>query len=38
LTPHIGYVTSELYSQFYREVVEDIVAFWDGAPIRVIEP
>jgi len=38
LTPHVGYVTRELYSQFYREVVEDITAFWDGSPIRVIEP
>jgi phosphoglycerate dehydrogenase-like enzyme len=37
LTPHIGYVTRESYSLFYRDVVEDIVAFWDGSPIRVIE-
>ncbi len=38
LTPHIGYVTRELYSHFYREIVEDIAAFCDGSPIRVIEP
>lgn len=38
LTPHIGYVTRELYSRFYREVVEDVTAYWDGSPIRVIEP
>lgn len=36
LTPHLGYVTTEVYEQFYREIVEDIVAFWAGAPIRVI--
>jgi len=38
LTPHIGYVTGESYSQFYGDVVQDIVAFWAGTPIRVIEP
>lgn len=38
LTPHIGYVSDRLYELFYREVVEDIVAYLDGEPIRVIEP
>jgi phosphoglycerate dehydrogenase-like enzyme len=35
-TPHLGYVTRANYSVFYREAVEDISAFLDGAPIRVI--
>ena len=37
LTPHIGYVTAETYAVFYRDAVEDIVAFLDGSPVRVIE-
>jgi phosphoglycerate dehydrogenase-like enzyme len=35
-TPHIGYVTAETYQLFYREIVEDIVAFLRGAPIREV--
>ena len=37
LTPHLGYVTREIYGFFYREMVEDIVAFRGGAPLRVLE-
>jgi phosphoglycerate dehydrogenase-like enzyme len=37
-TPHIGYVTNDCYRIFYDQIVEDIVAFVDGKPIRVIEP
>jgi phosphoglycerate dehydrogenase-like enzyme len=37
LTPHLGYVTKETYEVFYGEAVEDIVAFLDGSPVRVIE-
>jgi phosphoglycerate dehydrogenase-like enzyme len=35
-TPHIGYVTRETYQMFYREVVEDLVAFLEGSPIRLV--
>lgn len=38
LTPHIGYVTDGLYELFYREIVEDVIAWVEGAPIRVIDP
>jgi phosphoglycerate dehydrogenase-like enzyme len=38
MTPHIGFVTEEAYRRFFDDVVEDIVAFRDGAPIRTIEP
>ena len=38
LLPHIGYVTSDNYRSFYGQVVEDIVAFTDGTPIRVLSP
>ncbi|MGK4585334.1 NAD(P)-dependent oxidoreductase [Kitasatospora sp. HPMI-4] len=36
LTPHIGYVTRELYEVFYRDAVEDIAAFQAGRPIRTL--
>jgi len=36
LTPHIGYVTARTYEQFYRETVEDICAWLDQAPTRVL--
>src|SRR6267378_8152758 len=36
LTPHIGYVTEENYRSSYPQIVENVVAFLDGKPIRVI--
>jgi phosphoglycerate dehydrogenase-like enzyme len=36
LLPHIGYVTTDAYRQWFSEVVEDIVAWRDGAPVRVL--
>lgn len=33
-TPHLGYVTLRNYETYYREAVEDIVAFLEGSPIR----
>jgi phosphoglycerate dehydrogenase-like enzyme len=36
LTPHIGYVVTQGYEIFYREIVEDIAAWKAGHPIRVI--
>ena len=35
-TPHLGYVTRGGDAIFWREVVEDIAAFIDGAPVRTI--
>jgi phosphoglycerate dehydrogenase-like enzyme len=37
LLPHIGYVTTEAYAAFYSGAVEDIVAFREGHPIRLLE-
>jgi phosphoglycerate dehydrogenase-like enzyme len=34
LTPHIGYVSQESYSSAYAQLVEDLEAWLDGAPIR----
>ena len=36
LTPHIGYVTDGLYRLFYDEIVEDISAWIEGHPVRVV--
>jgi len=36
LTPHLGYVSEQTYRKFYPDIVEDIVAFLDGKPVRVI--
>lgn len=36
LTPHIGYVTEENYRSSYPQIVENITAFLDGKPVRVI--
>lgn len=36
LTPHLGYVTQQNYSRYYADMVEDIAAWLNGAPIRVM--
>jgi len=38
ITPHIGYVTTETYKIFFDQTVENICAFLDGEPVRVINP
>jgi D-3-phosphoglycerate dehydrogenase len=38
LSPHLGYVTQQNFRVSYEGVVEDIRAFLDGKPIRVMEP
>ncbi|MFE9933345.1 D-2-hydroxyacid dehydrogenase family protein [Streptomyces sp. NPDC005533] len=35
-TPHLGYVTRSNYATYYGEAVEDIRAFLDGSPVRVL--
>ena len=36
LTPHIGYVTEENYRSSYPQIVENILGYLDGKPIRII--
>ena len=36
ITPHLGYVTAGNYKNFYGQMVEDIRAWPDGKPVRVI--
>jgi phosphoglycerate dehydrogenase-like enzyme len=38
LTPHLGYSTSAVFAQFYGESVENILAFLDKKPIRMLNP
>ncbi|MEO8037254.1 MAG: D-2-hydroxyacid dehydrogenase family protein [Betaproteobacteria bacterium] len=38
MTPHLGYCSREVYTQFYRESIENVLAFLDGKPIRVVNP
>jgi phosphoglycerate dehydrogenase-like enzyme len=36
LSPHIGYVATGPYERWWREIVENVEAFLDGEPVRVI--
>lgn len=38
LSPHLGYVTREMLGAFYSDTVESVVAWLDGAPIRIANP
>lgn len=38
LTPHLGYVTRENYAVFYRDALEDILAWTAGSPVRLLSP
>jgi len=37
LLPHIGYVTAENYTTFYRQMIENLEACVNNKPIRLIE-
>jgi D-3-phosphoglycerate dehydrogenase len=37
LLPHVGYVTKENYEIFYSQMFENLQAFREGKPIRVIQ-
>ena len=36
LTPHLGYVVADTMKRFYTQSVENLLAFLDGVPIRVV--
>ncbi|MEY8016292.1 D-2-hydroxyacid dehydrogenase family protein [Mycobacterium servetii] len=38
LSPHLGYATREMLGAFYADTVEAVVAWLDGAPIRIANP
>lgn len=37
LAPHLGYVTRGNYRTYFTQALEDVEAFFTGAPVRVIE-
>jgi phosphoglycerate dehydrogenase-like enzyme len=38
LSPHLGYATSENLADFYRYAAENVSAWLEGAPIRMVNP
>jgi phosphoglycerate dehydrogenase-like enzyme len=38
MTPHLGYGVHETWKEFYRQSLENALAFLDGRPVRVINP
>jgi phosphoglycerate dehydrogenase-like enzyme len=36
LSPHLGYVNEENYRTFYADTVENLAAWLDGKPIRLL--
>lgn len=37
-TPHVGYVSRQNYQQFYGQMIEDLLAWAAGRPIRLLTP
>lgn len=35
-TPHVGFVTQGTYRVFYEETVQNLIAWMNGSPLRVI--
>ena len=35
-TPHLGYVTRDNYRRYYGDAVENIRAYLDGSPLRLL--
>ena len=38
ITPHLGYVSDTSFGAFYGGTAEDIAAYLDGKPIRILNP
>jgi phosphoglycerate dehydrogenase-like enzyme len=38
LMPHLGYGVQETWKEFYRQSIENALAFLDGKPVRVMNP
>ena len=38
LSPHLGFSTSEVFGDFYKGAIENILAFLNGTPTRVANP
>ena len=38
LTPHLGYTVTDAFGAFYSQSIENILAFMDGRPLRMLNP
>jgi D-3-phosphoglycerate dehydrogenase len=38
LLPHLGYVSDDVYATFWGESIENVEAWLDGKPVRVLNP
>lgn len=38
LTPHLGYTTADTFAEFYKQSIENALAFLDGKPVRMMQP
>jgi phosphoglycerate dehydrogenase-like enzyme len=38
ITPHLGYVSVQAYEVYFKDAVENIRAYLDGKPVRIIPP
>jgi hypothetical protein len=38
LSPHLGYVVEPAFRAFYADAIENLLAWLDGKPIRVMNP
>ncbi len=38
MTPHLGYMTTEVMNHFFTETIANVSAFLDGRPIRELRP
>jgi phosphoglycerate dehydrogenase-like enzyme len=38
LTPHLGYTVTDAFGAFYGQSAENVLAFMDGNPVRMVNP
>jgi len=38
LTPHLGYSAGPVLAEYYGDSIENVLAWLDGKPIRVMNP
>ncbi len=38
MSPHLGYVAEATFRAFYQDSVDNLLAWLDGQPVRVINP
>lgn len=38
LSPHLGYTAAPVFAEYYGQSIENVLAFLDGKPIRVVNP